>query len=117
MKPQDVQIPKGMKLTCTIADFSRISEFKEPEDVINVGGSYYVCWRWGTYNGKPLERSRKFHSKTYADNFVALLQSCFGVVIISGPTYKSEAMLSMFKGMRFVDSSGAIAAAIRELEL
>lgn len=110
---ETAQIPKGTKLSCTIADFCRISNFAEPEDVLNVGGKYAVSWRWGTANGKPLERTRPFNSKTHADYFIALLQECNGVTVLDGPTFEVELLTPEIDGKHLVNAYGTIEEAVR----
>jgi len=126
MNPQDVQIPKGMVLLIqgtgatqkdrdadAIKKFCNITNFKEPDDVLNLGGQYEVRYRIATWRGEPKTVRRYFHSKTYADNFIDLLRECTGVVIEADPDFKVELMDPRVQGMRLVNSVGAIEASVR----
>ena len=113
MRPQDVQIPKGMKLLCTVADYCRITEFAEPDDVLNLGGRYEVAYRIATWHGKPKTVRRTFHSLTWSNHFLDLLRECTGVVIVSGPDFKVELCDPRVQGMRLVNAYGSIEEATR----
>jgi hypothetical protein len=113
VNPADVQIPKGMKLLCTVADFCRITNFAEPEDVLNLGGAYEVRYRVATWHGEPKTVRRQFHSKTFADRFVDLLRECTGVVIESDGEFKAELVHPIADGMRLVNAYGSIEEATR----
>lgn len=110
---ETAQIPKGTKLSCSIADFCRIGNFTEPADVLNVGGKYAVSWRWGTAHGKPLERTRRLHSKTHADRFITLLKDCNGVTVLDGPTFVVDLMMPEIDGKHLVNAYGSIEEAVR----
>jgi len=113
MRPEQVQIPKGMKLLCTVADYCRITDFKEPDDVLNLGGQYEVKYRIATWHGEPKTVRRFFHSLTHANHFVDLLRECTGVTIESGPDFKVELCRPEVKGMRLVNAYGSIEEAVR----
>lgn len=113
MKVKDIQVPKGVEFSCSIADFSRITEFVEPDDVVNVGGYYNVRWDWGVYKGVSLIRDRRFKSLTYSNQFVDLLKDCDGVKILDGPTFGVEVLLPEFNGKRMVNAYGSIEEAVR----
>lgn len=117
MKPQDVQIPKGMKLLCTVVDFCRITNFTEPEDVLNLGGAYKVTYRVCTWYSKPKEVTRSFQSKTYADRFIDLLRECTGVVVIGEADFKIELCDPRVEGMRLVNAYGSIEEAVRGVSI
>lgn len=119
MRPQDLQIPKGMVLILNgdtvkkkIKSWCDIMNFQEPADVLNVGGSYEINYQVQEWHGEPKYVRAMFHSKTYADNFVALLQAK-GATIQSGPTFKTKLAIPEMKGKKLVKSDGSIEAAIR----
>ena len=108
MRPQDVQIPKGLKLLCTVADYCRIMDFREDEDIENLGGEYQVRYRIATWHGKPVDTRRVFASKTFADRFHDLLRECSGVVILSDSEFKARIIIPGQEGTRYVNAYGSI---------
>ncbi len=122
MDPRDIQLPKGMVLILNGKDekakkeaWADIINFAEPDNVLNLGGRYVVTYRVCTFNGKPKSTSRSFHSKTYADYFIALLGER-GATVESGPELKVDLIDPRVAGMHLVNAYGSIEEAVRGVE-
>lgn len=109
MNPADVQVPKDVKLLCTVVDYCRITDFSEPSDIVNLGWKYHVSYKIATYRGKKRTTRRSFRSKTYADLFVDLLRECTGVEIVGETTVS---MNPEIEGKRPVLNNGSLGDAL-----
>jgi hypothetical protein len=98
-----------MKLRCTVVDYCRIMDFQEPEEVVNVGGYWTVKFIMNEAKGKPYTSTRRFHSKTYADDFLDLLRECDNVSIVEASTFHAELVIEGAPDkLRLVNVNGSV---------
>ena len=80
-KPENVQLSKEWELiVASKQEFCDIANFTEPDDIVNIAGSWRVEYQTMKAKGKPSTRSRPFKSKTWAQNFIDFLKTTSAVI-------------------------------------
>jgi len=104
---ETVCMSKGKSLIVSVQGFCDICNFKEPEDVVNIAGYWRVEFQLSKLNGVALTRSRRFKSKTYADQFTTLLRAANSPVI-STPRFHKEILSGFPEGLKMVTPDGKV---------